>query len=391
MPSSYVNLPTETDPDALAQLAFDYLQAKVPGWQPSDGQLDTWLITAIARQAAELRDVAADVPTAIFRYFGASLMNFPPLDAIAATVPTTWTASDTAGHTIPAGSLAGIRDSGGTLWTFQVTADVVIPNGSSSTTAGSVLLTATEPGVDASGLGANGQAMELVSSLDFITSVTMTASTSGGQDAEADDAYLNRLAADLALQAPRPILANDFAVFARNTAGVGRALALDGYDANTQTNGNARTVTVAVVDVAGNPVSSAIKSTVLANLQAQREVNFLVYVIDPAYTTIDVQWDVNAYPGWDPADVSSRINSAVQAFYSPSNWGMPQSGDQPLWIQRSTAYFRDLIVAIGKVAGVKDVNFARQRTGAAAYAEQDIALTGAAPLPLSGAVSGTVH
>lgn len=391
MPNQYITLPITTEPDALAQIAFDYLTTKFPGWAPSDGQLDTWLISALARQAAELTDVASDVPLSIFRYFGADLMNLPPLDAVAASVPTTWVVRDNAGYTIPAGTIAGIRDTAGILHAFAITADVVIPAGSASTTAGSVLLTATIPGADSTGLGANGVAMELVTSLDYVTSVTMTAMTSGGQDAEDDTTYLNRLTAELALQAPRPILPNDFAVFARNTAGVARALALDGYDAVLLTNGNARTVTVAIVDSSGNPVSSAIKAAVLTSLQAQREVNFLVYVIDPTYTTIDVQWDVNAYPGWDAGDITSRVNAAIAAYLSPATWGLPPFGDVNEWVQQSTVKINDLIVVVGRQDGVKDVNSVTIRTGVNPYAAADIALTGAAPLTEPGVQTGTVH
>lgn len=388
MPETYIHPPVETEPDALAQIAYDYLQNKIPGWLPSDGQLDTWLIAALARQVAELRDVASDVPRSIFRYFGANLMSIPPLDAVSASVLTTWTMVDNAGHTIPAGTAVGVRNEAGVLQVFQTIVDVVIP--SASTTATNVTVLALVPGTEASGLGSNGTAMELITSLEFVSTVVQQATTSGGQDAETDDAYLNRLTADLSLQAPRPILPNDFAIFARNTPGVARALAIDGYDAVAMTSGNARTITVAVVDTTGEPVSAPTKAAVLASLQAAREVNFLVYVIDPTYTTIDVNVTAVAYPGYATADVAARIQSAIAAYLSPANWGQPPSVESPQWIQSTVVKTNDLIGVAYMQEGVKDITAVTQRVGAGAFAATDTTLTGAAPLTRPGVITPTV-
>lgn len=388
MPSQYITIPFITDPDDLADVAFAYLQARYPNWEPHDGQLDTWLISALARQAAEVRDVASDVPVSIFRYFGASLIGLPPQDAVPAGVPVTVTAVDSAGYTIPSGSLvAGLRDANGTLQGFSNVNDIVIPALSSSVAA---TLTAIEPGLDSSGLGGIGAALELISALAAVSTVVATATSSGGLDAETDDDYLDRLAADLALQAPRPILPNDFAALARNIAGVGRVLAIDGYDAVALTSGNARTVTVALTDPSGNAVGSLIKTAVQTYLQAYREVNFLVYVIDPTYTVIDVTWDVDAWPGFSSATVQASVAASLAALFNPLNWGNPPFGDKNTWILQSTVKIDNVIAAI-KVPEVKNVNSVTMRTGVAGYAATDIVMSGPAPLPLAGASVGTVH
>jgi hypothetical protein len=389
MPSVYISLPIETEPDNLAELAFGRLQTLYPDWAPSDGELDTWLISALARQASELRDVASDVPAAIFRYFGASLLNLPPIDSVAATINATLTMKDTTGYGLEAGSLVtGLRDASGTLQGYKNVDPIIVPPGSTSVP---VNLVATVEGSAGSGLGPTGTVMELITALDRVDNVTTLGASSGGLDAEDDLTYLNRLASELSLQAPRPILARDFAIYARNIAGVQRALALDTYDAVLGTYNNARTVTVALADPAGNPVSSLIKATVLAYLQAAREINFLVYVIDPTYTTIDVQWDVNAYSGYSSATITTAVNAAIAEFLNPATWGNPPFGDTLTWLQASTVTFRDLIGIVFRTEGVKDVNFVKIRTGAGAYLEQDIALAGAAPLPRLGAIAGAVH
>jgi hypothetical protein len=390
VPNSYVQLPIETQPELLAADSFDYLTDKTDGrWTPSsDAQLDVWLISAVARQAAELRDVASDVPSAIFRYFGAALLGLQPLDAQSATVTVTINVRDTTGYTIPSGYTVGIRDSSGAIWGFKTTQDVVVPAGTSS--APSIVLTATTEGADSSNLGAAAQPMELVTALDYVTSVVMASATGGGQDAEDDDAYLNRLALNMALQAPRPILPGDFAAFALNTPGVARALAIDGYDVNLATYNNARTVTVAVVDVNGNPVGTPIKNAVQAALVAQRETNFVVYVIDPSYTTIDVQYSAIVFPGYDPVAVGAGITAAIRAFLNPGTWGQPQVDAGEIWSNRNVIKQGTLDAIVGSVRGVKDVNPTLFRTGAGAFSTADLALAGVAPLPLPGSVTGTV-
>lgn len=390
MPDAYIALPIDSDSNELVQLSFDFMEANVPGWTPNDGQLDTWILNASAEQAAEVRTVASDVPAAIFKEFGATLMGIPSTDATIASVPVTITAKDNAGYTIPAGYAAGVRDSSGILYGFVTAVDVVIPNGSTATGAGAVTMYATEAGADPSGLGGAAQPMELLTAIESVVGVVMTAATSGGVDAEEDTDYLNRLSRDLALQAPRPILPQDFASFALNNTGVGRALAIDGYDALAATYGNERTITVAVATDEGLTVGAPIKTAVQTDLDARRETNFVVYVVDPTYTTIDVQFDATAYPGYDAAGIQPLVVAALEEYLSPLLWGQPAGAEGDYWFNNDTVRQLDLAVVVGSVLGIKDVNSITLRTGAGAYGTADVALAGVAPLPLAGSITGTV-
>jgi hypothetical protein len=227
----YIDVPIETDPEVLAEEAFEYLQSQFPGWAPADANLETILVEAISSMASEVRDVASLVPTSIFRYFG-SLVDVPPNEATFATGKSTWTAINTLGYTIEAGTQVGFRKSGDELIVFEVAADVSIPPGSSITAVGEVELRAIEPGADASGLGALGADLELVDALDWVSLVELSEATTGGEDAEEDLDYLDRLSGRLRLMAPRLILPLDYSLEARETIGVWRAIALDGYRAD---------------------------------------------------------------------------------------------------------------------------------------------------------------
>ena len=386
--AEYVNVPSDTDPDSIAQEAYAYLEGVSPGWTPHDGELDVWLIEAFSQAAADVRDVATDVQTNIFRYFGNSVIALPPVDATSAVATTNWTLADTLGHTIPAGTVIGVPDGFGNYLPFKTTIAVVVNPGSSTATG--VAVEALDEGSEPSGLGTVGTVCTLLDQLAWVTGVTLAGATSGGADAEDDTTYLNRLASALRLMSPRPILPADFSALALTVAGVGRATTYDGYDAVLLTTGNERTITVAVTDAAGLAVSGPVKTAVQTYLDSLREINFLVYVVDPTYSTVDITYSAIVFPGYDPVEVKARIDLALQSFLSPTLWGVNNTNTDPTWINKNTSKLNDLIVQIGKVDGVDDVVSVTQRVSPAAYAAADIVLPGVFPLPLAGTMSGTV-
>jgi hypothetical protein len=388
----YIAPPIVTEPDDLSAEAFAYLEDAIPGWLPAEGNLETWLIEALAQLAGELADVASAVPTAIFRYFGESILNLPPHPAAAATAQTTWTVAGTAGYTIPQGTLIAIPASGSDLAPFETSQDTII---AAPATSAQIVCVAAEAGTDANGLTGT---PELVDALDFVSAISLDAPTGGGSDEESDEDYLNRLRELLTLLAPRPILPGDFAVMAKTVAGVYRATAIDLHQAGTpespatgpstpippaSADGVARCVTVAVVAEDGNPVAPAVKQSVANLLDAAREVNFLVYVIDPQYTTIAVDFTVKLFAQYDPTDAIARTVQAVTDYLSPAGFGVPPFGDQAAWINDNKVRYLEIAQVVNGVEGVNYIVSLTVNGGTA-----DIALTGTAPLPRPGAITG---
>jgi Baseplate J-like protein len=189
---TYIDLPITTDPDELSADALDFLMEAIPGWKPQEGHLEVWLIEVLARMEAETRDVASRIPTSIFRYFGKSLMGIPAIDAARASVETTWTVVDASGYTIPAGTVVAYSVAGDQQVYFEVSADVVVAPGSTSTATGEVVLTALEPGSAANNL--EGAQFSLVDALAYVTDITAEGPTSGGVDAETDGEYFGPVA-----------------------------------------------------------------------------------------------------------------------------------------------------------------------------------------------------
>lgn len=349
MADEFLSLPVETEPSEIALDAFAYLAANIPGWEPAEANLDTLLIEADAQETAVDRALLVEVSTEIFRYIG-SVFGVEPLDATPATVTSTWTMVDSAGYTIPAGTQVALEAPDGSTVGFRTTAEVTIPNGSSATAAGGVTLEAVEDGARTSGLSTIGG---LIDQLAFVQSVALVGVTTGGVDGETNEEYVNRLAVRLRLQSTSLILPRDFEIAARDHANVARAVAVDGYRADTLASGQERAISVAVVDAAGEPLSSPDKAEIDADFQANREVNFLAFVMDPTYTIIDVIFAAKMLTGFVAADVEANAEAAIASFLSPANWGLPSSGDGDVdWVNRTILRYQELATALNNVEGV---------------------------------------
>jgi hypothetical protein len=374
----------ETDPDDISADAISYLEANIPGFDGSDGHLEIWQIYALARIVAEAMDTASAIPLTIFRYFGANLMGVIAIDAVSATIPTTWVVRDNAGYTIQAGTQVAWQAAGDELVAFTVDNDVVIPPGTNTTAAGAVTLTAVDAGTAANGLGPG--AMVLLDPLAYVTSVTATAVSGGGVDAEDDDTYLARMIDELRLLTPRPILAPDFAVLARNVTGVHRATAVDNYNPADGTYTNERMVAVAAIDASGVNVGAPVKAAIQIYLDGLRELNFVVNVFDATHTVVNVTFQFKAAVGYDPSSVQAAAIQAVNDYLSPANWGVdPLDSAKVSWTNKQTVRYNDLIAALYGVAGLSSVT-SLQINGVSG----DLALPGAVSLPTIGAISGTL-
>ncbi|MCA1781990.1 MAG: baseplate J/gp47 family protein [Dermatophilaceae bacterium] len=379
--SGYIDFPLVTDENELAVEALEFLTESIPGWVPREGHLEVWMIEVWARMLSENRIVAAQVPREIFRYFGQSLLGLMSNEAAAATALTQWTMIDSAGYTIPLGTVVGYRIAGDELVPFETVEDVVISPG--SLTASDVLIQAVEEGSASSGLGPTG--LELVDALAFVDTVTSSAPSSGGVDAEDEQSYLDRLTAELRLLTPRPILPQDFAVLARRVSQVARAVGIDLYDPDLGTWDNERTVSVAIIDADGQALDSTVKDEVKALLDAEREVNFVVHVIDPAYTTVDVVAEFTLMPGFEPSDTVANVELALSQYLSPASWA---GGDEtpPIWRAESgVVRYLEVASLINSVPGVDYLTVLTVNTGTA-----DVNLTGVAPLPQAGTIAVTV-
>jgi hypothetical protein len=229
MPDYLNPTPPPVDPDGIAQATFDRIRESFPNYDPRDSQLATIVIVALSLRAAEVADLVPLIPKSIFRWFGANIVNLPPLAGTPASATVTVFVRDNLGYTVDADTVLAIEDADGATHLFGLDSDVIIPAG--STSSDPVTATALDDGADANNI--TGGTVTLIEALDYVLDITQLGTSSGGTDAEEDEAYLSRLTQRMGL-APRPVLADDFAALSMvEFAEIYRMAALDHYTPGT--------------------------------------------------------------------------------------------------------------------------------------------------------------
>jgi hypothetical protein len=346
--TEYVAPEIEQDPAAIQQQMIDDLQAQVPGLEVKPATVVYYLLAVFAFLWAQLAELSSQVFSTIFRYYGQKIIRLAPSDAVSASTTVTFTAKDTNGpYLIPAGTEVNLAGADGSPVAFRTIGDVTIPNGSSTITPVTVV---------AAVAGAAGNSLSTFQSVTQTYSfwatipATILSPTAGGADAEDDDTYQNRLADRLTLLANTLVIPSDFETWARGDTGVDRALAIDNYDSTIPGTVNGH-ITVALVNELGASVGSTVKAQVLAEFVANVQSNLVPHVIDAGYNVLAVVFAGKALPGYVASDVLSRATAALQALVNPANWGLPQTGDQRLWVDTPIVRFQDLVTALNNVEG----------------------------------------
>lgn len=389
----YIKLPITSDPAELRDQAYAYLQSLVPGWQPAEGNLDTWILQIAAQQASDLREFATDIPEEIFRYFLEDILLVQRIPPTYASFLTTWTAIDTLGHVIPAGRTVGVRRPTGEMATFQTMEEYTIPVGLD--VVADVPVIATEEGSASSGLATDD--VILIDTLQWVQSIVGQSISTGGSDGETDDEFMDRGVDEIRLMAPRPITPDDFASFVQRIAGIDRGYALNLYDAVSGLDDQEKTITIVVTDVDGEPVSAGQKTDAVALLESYREVNFNVYVRDPQYQDIDVDYTVMGQSGVDPAALEDLINATLEEYISPIHWGEIIRGTerQNLFKVENMVRYLEVATVINNVTGVDYIESLGIALGGDVTGTADVDMTPVSGIPVVlpriGAIDGTVN
>lgn len=372
--SGYTDAPVELDVDELATEARENLEARVDGLVLRDGHLLTLATRELARIASQ---AAHAFDRALKRHavseMGDRLFGISRRLGTKATGRATITMVDDAGYTVDAGTLLAWQPTGDRRddVEFETTDNLAINSGS---TSGEVAIEAVDVGTDGNGIAA-GEPLAVIQARPEVDSASVAEETGGGEDEETRAAHLDRLVAELELLSEAGVVAEDFGVLARRTAGVTRALVLDEYDPDSSADTDPRHVTLVPVDDAGHPVDTATADQLLTDLEAHRIVNTVLHTMEPTYTAVDTVATVRRKGGYDTADVRSACEQAVRDHIKPAHWG---GGDQspPQWQLRSTVRLLEVASVLATVDGVDFVESLTLNG-----AEDDVALAGDAPLP----------
>lgn len=381
----FIALPIARDPSEAEDQSVEVVQAQFPTWETRDADSMTLVLRSVANLYADVAELATRMGEEVFRYYGRGVANLPPVDETPAIGSVIVTAADANGPYVVPESLEIVgRGALGEPVGFRTVAAVVIPQGSTTVVAD---VEASEPGVEANGVSGAAEFSEYV---DYLVAVEFTAPTSGGEDAEGDEAYLDRLGDELELMSPRPILPQHFAVLARRL-GAYRATAIDGLNPNDDTTGNPAMVTVAGVDEAGNALAAALRASILEQLAAMREVGFGVWMIDPTYTPMDAAFSATAYPGWDEVAVQAAGIDALSDFFSPATYGQREdTGEDREWLNDPVIRYLEAAERLQRVEGLRYVDSLVIGKSGDTLGTSDVTMTGYAPLPTPGNVTGTV-
>jgi uncharacterized phage protein gp47/JayE len=149
-----------------------------------------------------------------------------------------------------------------------------------------------------------------------------------------------------------------------------------------------RCVTVCGVDSNGAPLSSILKDQLVDYLESKREVNFLVFAIDPTITEVDVSVTVTVAEGADPTATQAAVNAAITAFLDPAIWG-GGNAIPPEWNAQPVVSLNALAATILGVFGVGFIAVGGLETclHGGTLASADLTLPGDAPLPSPGTIT----
>lgn len=380
----FVELPIESDPGVLLEETFGELEELLTGWKVNLSAPEVLLIQAIVfRLVAPLAALAAEVPTEIFEEWGRKIVGVTAQAAQPATVKTKWTARDTAGYEIPAGTQVDVERTGSEQIGFVVAKTVFIAPGSNNVTG--VLLEAVESGTAANGL-TTAAAVTLIDSLGWVTTVALEATSSGGQEAEEAAHYLNRLAETMQTLVEGVVTAHDVEVVVRNIEGVGRALAIDNYNAETKATEAEKTTTVVVTDALGKALTSGKKAEIKAKLESKRETNYIFFVVDANYESIDVTVKLVPRIGYTLAEADAAAKLAIEAFLSPATFAQEPPGNAASWTNTTTLRYQDLSAIVNNVQQVDHFTELKVAKHGGTLGVVDLTLEGVAPLPEPGTI-----
>lgn len=382
---AYVSIAVEVDPAAITQEKIDAFQERQPGITILPGHPLYFLLEVTSDRDAQNLQAITEVTDLIWDTFGAKIQRLPRRLATQATGLSTWTRVSSAGDfTIPAGTGLSLASTTGDRVAFQTRNAVTIPAGSLTTALGEVELVAVAGGADGSNLQADPQPDE---TLTWLNTITVEAPTFGGDDDEDLDTFRSRLADKVSLRGDTLVLADDFAIEARNVIGVDLALAIDNYDPGPPIDATAPGhITVAVRSATGDDPGSTVRANVLAELVSNAQTNLVSHVIAPTTTTLTVVFAAKSYPGFDPADVKARAEQAVLDFLSPARWGILPFGDQRRWVDVPVVRYRDIVAVVENVDGLDYTTSLTLNAGTS-----DVALAGPAGVPAANSTAlGTV-
>lgn len=350
--------------------AITAARTSLPEWIPYAGSIEVVLLEAIATEVANVVAAANRVPGAttetLLKLFGVERS-----DGVKATAEITAVMVDTQGYSIPSGtSFAYFPPDDRDPVVYVTTADLSVPNGS---TNGSVAVEAQDVGT-AGNEASVGSPVQVLSTLPYVKSTTLTVAPSGGLEAEDDATFFARAVNTLQSYSAAASTASQIesVILTDHNPPVWRARTFDLERASDRDTSVAGWVAgdhpgyVLAVVAKQNADNADLSDVVLTagELQAiENDINdrtnasLIVNVVNAEIVDVAVELTVYKKTGYQTTVVLDSIESALNSWLSSNAWD---------W--NDTVRVNDIIALVDAVEGVDYVDSVTSLTSTSANA-----------------------
>lgn len=342
--TDYVDLTIyDKGPQDILEAAQATLQARIPDWSPTPTNIEVMLMEALALEVGETVFSLNRIPESMVRVL-LSLYGIEFDSGQPPVVDLLFTAQDTDGYTVPAGTEVAVLMSNNEYISFFTDTELTITEGNATGTVGA---TATVFTNIANGI-ASGTDGELVDAIVGIDAVETASVVADGRLPENVEQWTFRGVQRLRRLVDTLVIPQHFIQAALENTLVVRANAVDNYDPTADPPGvpgdHPGNVTV-VVYGDGAPLSTAEKTTLRDSLEQRALANLIVHVIDPTITTVNVTASIAVEATATEATVITAVETRLAEYLNPATW--PWAG---------TVRRNELISVIDQVPGVDYVD-----------------------------------
>ena len=342
--SQFVDLSLyDKDAADIYEAAITTLQSRMPDWEPTSTNVEVMLLEALALEVSETVFSLNRLPETMIRVL-LSLYGVEIDSGERPTVDLEFTAFDSAGYTIPAGTEVSIQTSTGDFVSFFTDEAATIVEDTTTVVVGA---TSDQFTNIANGLPV-GTTASLLDSLEGVESVQTDTVVSGGALPESIESWTIRGAQRLRRLVDTLVIPIHFTQAALEDPNVFRANTVDNFDPTADPSGDPGdhpgNVTV-VVYGDGGPLTSGQKMDLPESLEQRANANLIIHVVDPTIVTVDVEVEIVVKPTFTEATVIQAVEARLAEYLSPTSW--PWSG---------TVRRNELISVIDQVSGVDYVS-----------------------------------
>ncbi len=342
--TQYVDLTLyDKDPIDIVEAAQTTLQSRIPDWVPSSTNVEVMLLEALAIEVSETIFSINRLPESMIRVL-LSLYGVEQGTGTPPSVTLEFTAYDTDGYIIPAGTEVAILTGSGEYISFFTNTNMSIIVGALT---GTVLATATVNTNIANGL-AIGTNAELIDAIVGVETVETTTVVAGGTLAETVEAWTERGVQRLRRLVDTLVIPSHFTQAALENSLVYRANTIDNYDPTVSppsTPGDDPGHVTVVVYGDGAMLTTLQKTNLLDSLELRSNANLILHVIDPTIVTVNVTAAISVTAGYVHLDVINAVKARLTEYLSPTTWS---------W--SGVVRKNELISIIDQVAGVDYVS-----------------------------------